>query len=499
MPLLTGRPADAYDVVVLGSGLAGTAAALAAWEQGAKVLVVEKAPRPSAGGNTRFSGGGFRVPRGDFTPEAFFEDLMIVTKGRGNKDLLRKMTRDARADVDWLQTHGLVFGDQSKFTHVGPRRVAALWADPIPFDIDGATQIGCGNGVVVRLHKTLFDKVDVVVDAKGDRILVDGRRRVVGARIFHQEHGYQDVRARALVLATGGFQGDQEMRTRYFGGDSAYWRVRGTRFNTGDGIRMALEVGAAAVGNFADMHCAVIDARSKDVECGETNVNTFPFGIIVNARGERFVDEGEDFRDRTYAKFGKSILAQPEGLAHMIYDAKVSEVVGPHGYVKEWGPVSAPSLEALAATCEIDRRGLDRTIAAFNAAVDQSTPFDAKKKDGRAARGITPEKSNWANTIDTPPFYAYTVTGGITFTFGGLKTDVRSQVISTEERPIPGLYAAGEIQGDFFYYNYPGGSSLIRSSVYGRTAGTNAARYAAERVSGTSAPELAHARVGTAD
>lgn len=480
MPVLTDKPAGSYDVVVLGTGLAGIASALAAWETGASVLVADKAPRENAGGNTRFSGGGFRIPRDNFTPDDFFEDLMIVTRGQGNRDLLRKMTLRAKEDTDWLQTHGLRFGDQSQFTHVGPRRVNALWAEPVPFDIDGATQIGCGNGVVVQLTKTLLEKVEVTYDTKGDQILVDDHRRVTGVRLFHPEHGYFDVAAGAVVLATGGFQANQEWRSRYFGSnEAAHWRVRGTRFNQGDGIRMAQDVGAAAVGNFADIHCAVIDARTLPVEGGETNVNTYPFGIIVNNGGERFVDEGEDFRDRTYAKFGKSILAQPGSVAHVVYDDKVAPFI--NCYVKEWGPTSAATLDELAEAIGVDPVGLQLTVGAFNAAVDHHTPFDRTKKDGRSARGIRPEKSNWANTIDRPPYHAYTVTGGVTFTFGGVKTNVESEVISTEGYVIPGLYAAGEIQGDFFYYNYPGGSSLIRASVYGRTAGSNAGAFARER------------------
>ena len=480
MPVLTDKPAERYDVVVLGTGLAGIASALAAWETGASVLVVDKAPRENAGGNTRFSGGGFRIPRGDFTPDDFFEDLMLVTRGRGNQDLLRKMTLRAKEDTDWLQTHGLRFGDQSQFTHVGPRRVAALWAEPVPFDIDGATQIGCGNGVVVHLSKTLIEKVDVAYQTKGEQILVDEHRRVTGIRLFHAEHGYHEVAAGAVILATGGFQANQEWRSRYFGSnEAAHWRVRGTRFNQGDGIRMALEVGGAAVGNFADIHCAVIDSRTLSVEGGETNVNTYPFGIIVNIAGERIVDEGEDFRDRTYAKFGKSILAQPGSVGYVVYDDKVADLI--NCYVKQWGPTSAPTLEELAGKIGVDPVGLRETVNTFNAAVDQGTPFDKTKKDGRAARGIRPEKSNWANTLDTPPYHAYTVTGGVTFTFGGVKTNTESEVISTEDQVIPGLYAAGEIQGDFFYYNYPGGSSLIRASVYGRTAGSNAGEYARSR------------------
>jgi tricarballylate dehydrogenase len=301
---------------------------------------------------------------------------------------------------------------------------------------------------------------------------------VTGVRTFHPEHGYHDVEAGAVVIATGGFQANQEMRARYLGPDAAFWPVRGTRFNVGDGIRMASDVGAALIGNFGDIHCAVIDARSLPVECGETNVNTYPYGIIVNNAGARFLDEGEDFRDRTYAKFGRAILAQPGSVAHVVFDETLVPHIGMGGYVRSWGPVTAPTLRELAEKLGVDADGLERTVEAFNAGVDRSVPFTNQGKDGRRTHGVVPPKSNWSSPIETAPYYAYTVTGGVTFTFGGIRTNVRAEVVSTEEHVIPALYAAGEVQGDFFYYNYPGGSSLLRCSVYGREAGRNAGRYA---------------------
>lgn len=477
MALLSSRPEDKYDVLVLGSGMAGIAAALSASDNGAKVLVIEKAPRESAGGSTRLSGGGFRVPKEDYSPDEFFEDLMLVTKGEGNKVLLRHMADNAAEAIAWLQGHGLKFGDPRKFRpDLGARRLQIYMHEPVPFEIEGSHQIGSGNGVIQYLHKTLFNKVDVVCDTKAVELLIDDHRRVTGVRTFHNERGFQNLSASAVVVATGGFQANQEMRARYLGKGSAKWRVRGTRYNTGDGIRMGMDVGAAAVGEFGDIHCAVIDARSRAVECGETNLNTYPFGILVNSRGERFLDEGEDFRDRTYAKFGKFILEQPGSIAHLIFDATMKDTV--EGLIENWGPVSAPTLAELAKILDVNAAGLERTVKAYNTAIDQSTPFSKTKKDGRAARGIEPPKSNWAVEVAKPPFYAYSVTGGVTFTFGGLRVNVETEVLDAEGYAIPGLYAAGEIMGDFFYHNYPSGSSLVRASVYGRAAGKNAARHA---------------------
>lgn len=477
MPLLASEPRPSYDVVVLGSGLAGTVAALAANERGADVLVVETAPRESAGGSTRLSGGGFRVPRDGYEPVDLLEDLMLVTKNQGDRVLLEHMANSASADVAWLQGYGLRFGDPAKFRpDLNARRQQLLMGDPIPFDIDGATQIGSGNGVIQRLHATLFERVDVVCDTRATELILENER-LAGVRLVHATLGEQTVRAQAVVIATGGFQANEEMRRRYFGEQAPAWRVRGTRFNVGDGIRMGLAAGAAPAGEWTDFHCAVIDARSRTVECGETNVNTYPFGILVNAAGERFLDEGEDYRDRTYAKFGKAILAQPGGVAHLVFDEKLAGLIA--GLVEQWGPVSAPTLRELAAIVGVDAGGLERTVESFNGAIDGSVAFDPSGLDGRRTSGLGPDKSNWAVELDSPPYYAITVTGGLTFTFGGLKTNVRAEALDDEGRPVEGLYAAGEIQGGFFVHNYPSGSSLVRSTVYGRAAGYGAAAYAA--------------------
>lgn len=480
MALLTTPPEDKYDVLVLGSGMAGIASALAAHDAGAKVLVIEKAPRESAGGSTRLSGGGFRVPKEDYSPDDFYADLMLVTKGQGNKTLLRHMADNAADAINWLKGHGLKFGDPKKFRpDLAARRLQIYMHEPVPFEIEGSHQIGSGNGVVQYMHKGLFEKVDVVCDTKAVELLVDEHRRITGVRTFHNEHGFRNLTAGAVVLATGGFQANQEMRARYFGRGSVHWRIRGTRYNTGDGINMASAVGANLVGEFGDIHCAVIDARSRAVECGETNLNTYPFGILVNANGERFLDEGEDFRDRTYAKFGKNILAQPGSVAHLIFDSTMLKEIA--GLIENWGPVSAPTLEELAKKLDINAKGLAKTVADFNAAIDTSVPFNNKQLDGRRAVGIEPPKSNWAVEVSKPPFYAYSVTGGVTFTFGGVNINVETEVLDSEGYAIPGLYAAGEIMGDFFYHNYPSGSSLVRASVYGRTAGRNAAQHASQK------------------
>ena len=466
-----------YDVIVVGTGMAGIASALSASEAGANVLVLDKAERHEAGGSTRFSGGGFRVPTDTYSPDDLFADLMLVTQGRGNQELLRQMVDRAAEDIEWLQGYGLRFGDPAEFRpDVAARRHRIYMAEPAPFEWHGAMHIGSGNSVVQNLHPALFEAATVICGTRAERLLVDDQRRIRGVRCFQTGSGYVEFIAPTVILACGGFQANARLRSGYFARPAANWVVRGTRHNTGDGIRMAMDIGAGAAGEWSDFHCAVVDGRSARVEAGETNINTYPFTIMVNANGERFLDEGQDYRDRTYARFGRLILEQPGSRAHLIFDSQVSDLV--KGLISAWGPVSAPTLEALAEEIGVDAEGLTRTVEEFNAGV-QPGEYDPMTLDGKKTVGVTPPKSNWALTIEQAPFFALPVTGGVTFTFGGLRTDTSSRVLDDMGDPIDGLFAAGEIQGDFFYFNYPSGSSLVRCSVYGRIAGANAASYAA--------------------
>jgi tricarballylate dehydrogenase len=257
--------------------------------------------------------------------------------------------------------------------------------------------------------------------------------------------------------------------------------VRGTRFNTGDGIRMALDIGAASRGHWSGCHAVGWDANAPefgDLAVGDGfQKHSYPFGIMVNTRGQRFVDEGADFRNYTYAKYGREILAQPGQVAWQIFDAKVANLLRDEYRIRQVTRVTAESIDELAGKLEgVDPGGFRATVDAFNAAVDRSAPFDPTRKDGRAARGLIVPKSNWANPLDTPPYEAYAVTCGITFTFGGLHVDADARVICEDGQPIAGLYGAGELVGGLFYFNYPGGTGLTSGAVFGRQAGIRAAR-----------------------
>jgi tricarballylate dehydrogenase len=451
-----------YDVIVVGAGVAGLCAAIAAHQEGANVLVLEKAPRTERGGNTRYSDANIRFPHDPdeycsvkYTKEDFYDDIMRVTGGRANPELAKTFVDHAAEAVEWLTSIGV------------------QWAPPDITKVNEyARQVrGGGEELLSVLFKYLEDRgVKILYETPARKLLMNRKAQVIGVRAIGGD-GFIDFHSKAVVLATGGFQANVEMTTKYIGPSTPHYIIRGSRFCTGDGLRMALEIGAQAAGDMGDFHSAVIDARSPRVECGVTNVNAYPYGILVNIYGERFLDEGADFRDHTYVIYGKEILKQPQGIAFAIFDQKVKHLIT----VKYKDPIVADTIEELAQKLGLDPFKLSRTIKEFNEAV-QPGEFNYRVLDGKCTKGINPPKSNWALPIDKPPFIAFPVTGGITFTFGGLKVNTKAQVLNLESKPIPGLYAAGELIGELFYHNYPGGSSVLRGVVFGRIAGIEAAR-----------------------
>jgi tricarballylate dehydrogenase len=269
------------------------------------------------------------------------------------------------------------------------------------------------------------------------------------------------------------------MRARYLGPDWELAKVRGTQFNTGDGIRISLDIGAMPYGHWSSCHAVAWDLNAPP--CGNRRIgdlyqkHSYPFGLIVNINGERFVDEGADFRNYTYAKYGREILKQPQRVAFQLFDARVQSLLRDEYRIAQVTKATANTIDELAVTLGVDREGLARTVEEFNTAV-QPGSFDPTRLDGKRTEGIAPPKSNWALPLDTPPYTGYAVTCGITFTFGGLRINRDAQVLDSEGQPIPGLYAAGEIVGGLFYYNYAGGSGLMAGSVFGKIAGASAAR-----------------------
>ena len=299
----------------------------------------------------------------------------------------------------------------------------------------------------------------------------------------------EEIRARAVVLACGGFEANREWRTRYLGAGWDLAKVRGTRYNTGDGIRMALKIGAQPYGNWSGAHACDWDLNAPeygDIAIGDGfSRHSYHFGVMLNANGVRFLDEGADIRNHTYAKYGRIILEQPGQFCWQIFDAKVLHLLRSQYRIKQVTKVTARTIDELVSKLiGVNKEQALRTIKEYNAAVKQDVPFNPNVKDGRGTTGLAIPKLNWANTIDTPPFEAYGVTCGITFTYGGPKITPKAQVVDIEDKPIPGLYAAGELVGGIFYFNIPGGCGLMNGAVFGRVAGENAAHYARTRAAG---------------
>ena len=308
---------------------------------------------------------------------------------------------------------------------------------------------------------------------------------VKGVRVKHNGRTV-DVKAKCVVLAAGGFQANTEMRTRYLGPTWELAKIRGTRLpESGDGIKMALDIGAMPTGNWSGCHAVGWDRNAPefgDLAVGDDfQKHSYPWGIMINANGERFVDEGADFRNYTYAKYGRVILMQPGQFAWQVFDNKIIPMLRDEYRIKQVTKVRAKSLEELVKKLEdVNADRALETITTYNKAVQTGFKFDPNVKDGRCTIGLPVDKSNWANTIDEPPFEAYAVTCGVTFTFGGLKIDTSARVIDTDGGIIPGLHAAGELVGGLFYFNYPGGTGLMAGSVFGRIAGTTAGQRAAQ-------------------
>jgi tricarballylate dehydrogenase len=491
------------DVVVVGAGNAGLCAALAAREGGAEVLVLERAPRPARGGNSAFTGGVMRfayggaedllplVPDlsdaeldgadfGSYPEQTFFDDIARVTEYRADPDLADLLVSRSHDTLRWMVGKGVRFiptyGRQA-FNVDGKLR---FWGG-VPLEVSGG-----GLGLVDALFAAAEKAgVHIEYDSRARELIVDDDG-VHGVRGRGPEGAFE-VSAESIVLAAGGFQANTEMRTRYLGPGWDLAKVRGTRYDTGDGIAMALDAGAMSHGQWSGCHSVGWDLNAPafgDIRVGDGfNKHNYPFGIMVNANGERFVDEGADIRNYTYAKYGRVILAQPGQFAWQIFDSKVADLLRPEFYrIREVTRVAADTLDELVHRLDgVDPARLLRTIDAYNSAVQCDVRFDPTRKDGRGTLGLAIPKSNWANTIDEPPFEAFAVTCGVSFTFGGVRVNPSGRVIDTDGAEIPGLYACGEMVGGLFYFNYPGGTGLTWGSVLGRIAGNDAAA----RISGS--------------
>jgi tricarballylate dehydrogenase len=498
------EPAEGtFDVIVVGAGNAAFAAALAARQEGAHVLVLEKASHKLRGGNTRFTGGLFRctynsledltpIVRGNddaatvaldpYTRTDFLRDMHRVTGGRCDPDLTTTLIDHSYDTVRWLADLGVPW----EFN----RAVGAVTlpgSSRVKLPSGGALRVK-GEGVMLSSawFRIAEDAgVSVAYETHAQRLITAQDGRIAGVEVRDAD-GLHALHCRAVVLASGGFQANPEMRASYLGPPWSLVKVRGTRFNTGEMIRAALAAGAQSYGEWSGCHATPIDADAPTY--GElrltdrTNRLSYPFSVMVNLDGERFTDEGSDFNLYTYAKMGREILQQRGAIVFQVFDQQTVPLLETR--YNTGTPVTADTLSELAERIAERYRSLDfhketflTTMAAYNAVV-QDGMFNPDILDGKRTVGLKPEKTNWATRIDKPPFVAYPATVGITFTFGGIRINTNAEVVDYLERPLPGLFATGEMTGGFFYLNYPGGAGLMRGAVFGRIAGTNAARLA---------------------
>ncbi len=487
-----------FDVIVVGAGNAALAAAVSAREHGAdRVLVIEKAPEAHRGGNTYFSGGLLRIAFngiGDLEPlvpdaeerlpgftagiepysaEDFWNDLRRVTGGRTDEALARILIENSYPTIRWMHDHAGI--PMEPAFSLGGVRVGNVVRWPKGAVIRAEHEgVGLSRG---WFEAASANGIEIRYGCGAVALVQDRRGRVGGVRV-RADDGLEEIGARAVVLGCGGFEANAQWRAQYLGSPWDHAKVRGSAYNQGDGLRMALDLGALPWGQWSGCHATPISnewpAFADRSRTDKSNRLSYPFGVMINRAGMRFVDEGEDVQFFTYAKYGGIILRQPGSLAWQIFDQKTVHLL--EGRYRTSEPITAETLEVLVDQLNLDDRAQAlRTLEAYNAAACSPDGFDPSRKDGLSTRGLTPEKSNWALRLDQPPFLAYSATGGITFTFGGLKVDDRARVMGTDWRPIEGLFACGELVGGLFHYNYPGGTGLVSGAVFGRIAGRNAA------------------------
>ncbi|HTP95217.1 MAG TPA: FAD-dependent tricarballylate dehydrogenase TcuA [Burkholderiales bacterium] len=485
-----------FDVIVVGAGNAAFAAAVSAHESGARrVAVLEKAPKAQRGGNTHFSGAVLRhvfddlddirklVPGVDerypgfascrtYSAGMFHEDLVRVTDGRSDPELADILISKSRETVFWMHSSGGI--EMELATSVMGIKVGA--------------EIKWPRGAIVRavhegvgLSKTWFEtaeKLGIEIRYEtGAMRLTQGETGRVNGVVVRDAEGIRTLTAKAVILACGGFESNPAWRAHYLGQPWDHAKVRGSSFNYGDGLKMALDIGAMPFGHWGGCHATPINAEAPEFGVREltdkTNRLSYPFGVMINVEGRRWIDEGADINSYTYAKYGGLILKQPKSLIYQLFDQKVVHLLEPRYSTST--PFSADTLSGLLRQLKVDHAQALRTLDEYNAAAEHGGPFNPAALDGLHTEGIEPVKSNWAQRLDEPPFIAYPVTGGITFTFGGLRINKDAQVIGTDWKPIAGLYTCGEMVGGLFHYNYPLGTGLTSGAVFGRIAGRSAA------------------------
>jgi tricarballylate dehydrogenase len=460
---------DPKQLVIIGHGAAGLAAAVSAAEQAARlnfaveIAVLEKAPEAEAGGNTRCSPSNMRMDAMDRIAPGFEADMREATGGRGDPGYFHTLATQAAEAVGWLHAHGVEFATPPYYLSTGPTRIQPVGGGAAI--IASLTQAAKRAGVAIRY------------ETAARRLLRSPDGRVCGVECQHGDQRVEMIGADATILASGGFQGDAAMMGQQFGARASTLRLisPGTRFDTGDGIRMAMELGAGISGDWNGMHIEPIDPRSTG---SAPVVLVYPYGIVVDQGGRRFFDEGAGLMHETWEDLARDIHFERErSIAYAILDSRLFEIKDYGRAIRsEVPPYRSDTIEGLAAQIDIPPDMLRQTVDSFNAAaIGDPSRFDPARCDGLRTEGLVPPKSNWARPISAPPFLAYPLIGGIAYTFGGLATNARAEVLGANGA-MPGLYAAGEITGHF-HGTAPNAVAALRALVFGRIAGKEAAGF----------------------
>ena len=480
-----------YDVISVGCGIAGLAGAVAAQQGGARVLVLERAPREERGGNTRYTGAWLRMKSIDEVSDDFTDHFAANAGGYFDPSLMHQTSKDRD---NWPPTlRAMSFADPE---------VVATFAEEAPPTLRWLRELGVrferlevpfltsvqprmaphGGGLaLVEALAAEFEKRggEIRYLTAAQSLIQDANGAVIGVRAVGPHNRPLEFRARAVILGCGGFEGNAEMMTQYIGPRALWLRAmsQGCHYNKGEGIRMGLEIGAAPCGDFGSWHASPMDPRS---DRPGPSIYIYPQGILVNQHGVRFTDEGPGPTDETYEGVTREINAQSGGIAYAILDTTLAKVAHPGAVVRsEVPPYQAETLAALAGQLNIPPDALEATVKTYNEACVPGRYAEAEM-DGLATRGISPRKSNWARPIQSPPYLAYPIIASVVLTFGGLKTDSRARVVNQQGDVIPGLYAAGETMG-LYYRSYTGATSVMKGAVFGRIAGMDAARCHADQ------------------
>lgn len=463
---MTDQFAKVWDVVVVGGGNAALCAAIEAAEAGRSVIILEGAPKAYRGGNSRHT-RNFRckhedpmsVLTGSYRTAEYLDDLLLVTKGKTDERLALLAINGSQDCLPWMEAHGVRFQPSLSGT--------------LSLSRTNAFFLGGGKALVNAYYRTAERLgVTVVYDAMVSHVAIneDGRATHVTVDLEGMRH---DVKCRALVLASGGFQADLEWLTRAWGPAAANFLIRGTPYNRGVVLKDMLDQGAESVGDPTQCHAVAIDGRAPKYDGGiVTRLDCVPFSIVVNRDGKRFYDEGQDVWPKRYAIWGRLVAAQPDQVGFSIIDAKSMGLFMPSVFPA----IKADTLAGLAAKMGLPGDALAQTVAEFNAAC-RPGPFTPTELDSLATEGLDPPKTNWARPIDTPPFYGYQLRPGVTFTYLGLKVDETARV-HTAQGPLLNIWAAGEIMaGSILGEGYLAGFGMTIGTVFGRIAGKEAARH----------------------